>query len=163
MIVIRAPSLFNVVWGVCKYVFPKNALKKMVFSGPRNYLEVLDGFVDRNVLPPCIVPDGRGLVAVDMPSNLDGGIIPDHITGLEDEDDDEDDALGIIDSVGPVGYESTTSLETDTDYSDIAAHQSFRTTVLTCHSSLLRVRGRRIAGGWWNGHNPTKSIRVCSE
>jgi hypothetical protein len=128
----------------------------MVFSGPRNYLEVLDGFVDRNVLPPCIVPDGKGLVAVDMPSKLDGGVIPDHITGVEDDDNDFDD------DDGPVGYQSTTSLETESDHSDIAAHQSFRTTVLTCHSSLLRVRGRRITGGWWNGHNPSKSIRVCS-
>jgi CRAL/TRIO domain len=162
MIVIRAPSLFNVAWGLCKYVFPKNALKKMVFSGPRNYLEVLDGFVDRSVLPPCIVPNGKGLVAVDMPSNLDGGIIPDDTIGLEDEDDDEDDDAGLLEIVGPVGYESTTSLETDSDSSEIAAHQSFRTTVRRSHSSLLRVRGRRITGGRWNGHNPAKSVRVCS-
>ena len=38
----------------------------MIFAG-KNYLEVLDEFIDRHVLPPSIAPGGSGCVAMGLP------------------------------------------------------------------------------------------------
>ncbi|CAB9501459.1 SEC14-like protein [Seminavis robusta] len=148
MIVIRAPSIFSLVWGVVKYAFPKAAMKKFVFSGPKNHLEVLDKYVDRDVLPPCIVPGGKGTVAVEMSPYLDGGIIPENITGQEDDDEKE----LLVDA----GYESTASTEVSSDCSDAPLASNH----IPLSTTSLKIRCKRITGGWWNGNTPSKSIRV---
>lgn len=134
MIIIRAPSIFNIAWSLVKHVFPKNAVKKMVFSGPHNYLEVLDKYIDREVLPSCIVPGGQGRVAIDMPTRLDGGIIPDHLC-LEEEvvPDAEEVSFGS-------GYESSASLESDNISESVRAG---------ARSSSRSVRCKKITHGCW--------------
>ena len=136
MIIIRAPSIFNLAWGLCKHVFPKGAVKKMVFSGPNNYLQVLDQYIDREVLPPCIVPGGKGQVAIDMPTRLDGGIIPDDVCIAEEVPDSEEASFA--------GYESSTSLESASE-SDASE----------------RVRCKKITHGCWVASSSKKKcIRI---
>ena len=48
----------------------------MVFTGPSDYLQVLDKYVDREVLPPCIYKEGKGSAIDCMPQNFEGGILP---------------------------------------------------------------------------------------
>ena len=145
MIIIRAPSIFNIAWGLCKNVFPKGAVKKMVFSGPHNYLQVLEKYIDLDVLPPCIVPGGKGQVAVDMPIRLEGGIIPDGLCLDETIPEKEE-----------VSVEST-SLEDSA--SDSEATEVVISNVSICQSN---VRCRRITHGCWVvAHtNETKIIRI---
>lgn len=79
VIVIRAPSIFRVMWSLAKHVFNREAQEKMIFTSNSNYLEVLNEYIDLNVLPSCIYPQGQGEPAIGMPQNLEGGRIPDHI------------------------------------------------------------------------------------
>ncbi|CAB9501461.1 SEC14-like protein 4 [Seminavis robusta] len=76
IIVLRAPPIFNFIWNMAKHFFPPEGQKLMVFTGPSNYLKVLDKFVDRKVLPPCICKEGRGTAMDCMPQNFEGGNLP---------------------------------------------------------------------------------------
>ena len=77
MVIIRGPSIFKMVWGVVKHVFPPSAVEKMTFSGPNDHEKVLAKFMDLDVLPPCISPEhGRGYAAMGMPQRLEGGPPP---------------------------------------------------------------------------------------
>jgi len=49
----------------------------MIFTGTSNYQEILDKYIDREVLPPCICKDGKGGAIDCMPQNYGGG----HIRG----------------------------------------------------------------------------------
>jgi CRAL/TRIO domain len=75
MIIIRAPSIFRYAWAVAKNCFRQSMRKKMIFAS-KNYLEVLDEFIPRNVLPPSIVEGGLGCVAMGMPPLI--GDLDDH-------------------------------------------------------------------------------------
>lgn len=66
MIIIRAPSIFRYVWAVAKHFFRQSARNKMIFAS-KNYVEVLDNYIDRHVLPPSIAPGGYGQVAIGQP------------------------------------------------------------------------------------------------
>lgn len=143
MIIIRAPSVFNLAWGLCKHCFPKGAVKKMVFSGPHNYLQVLDKYIDREVLPPCIAPGGQGKVAVDMPTRLDGGIIPDDLCIDEEVVPDREAA-----SYG--GCDSSISL--DSGRSDESVNVSLASKGARC---------KRITHGCWvEAPSKKKFIRI---
>jgi CRAL/TRIO domain len=154
-IILRAPPIFNFMWGVCKHAFPKGAVKKMVLTGPHNYMEVLDKYVDRNLLPPCIYPEGKGEVAIGMPARLEGGLIP------------EDDCYYLEDSLDPIkdtvdsGDDSSTSFETDCDSSGGSSGDSLgRSTQMR----LRKVRCKRILEGRWakKASSPEVLHVVCS-
>lgn len=72
VIIIRAPSIFRYIWAVCKHFFRQSLRRKMIFAGS-NYLEVLDEFIDRHVLPPSIDPEGYGCVAMGQPPLIGDG------------------------------------------------------------------------------------------
>lgn len=78
IILLRAPSVFNFLWNIAKHFFPPEAVKLMVFTGPNNYMKVLDRYIDREVLPSCICKEGRGGAIEYMPQNFEGGKIPPH-------------------------------------------------------------------------------------
>ena len=78
MIIIRAPAIFRLAWNVVKHFFPQSARDKMIFAG-KHYQKVLEKYMDLDVLPPCIWEGGKGEAATGLPSNLEGGIIPDHV------------------------------------------------------------------------------------
>lgn len=137
MIIIRPPFIFNAVWSICKYAFPKGAVKKMVFSGPNNHVEVLAKYVPLEILPPCIMPGGNGKVAIEMPSRLEGGLIP------------KDDDVSIETS-----SESSTCVET---YSD-AQGESL---VSGVQSNPLKVRCTRIAAGSWASTSKGVQLIPC--
>jgi hypothetical protein len=76
IILLRAPSVFGMVWNIAKHFFPPQGRKLMVFTGPNDYLTVLDKYVDREVLPPCICKEGKGSAVDCMPQNFTGGVVP---------------------------------------------------------------------------------------
>ena len=142
MIIIRAPSVFNLAWSFCKHCFPKGAVKKMVFSGPHNYLEVLDKYIDREVLPPCIAPGGQGKVAVDMPTRLDGGIIPNDLCIDEEVVPEHEEA-----SYG--GYDSSTSADSRGSEESVKLGKASK-----------GARCKRIIHGCWV-EAPPKGMVIC--
>lgn len=138
MIIIRAPSLFNVVWSMCKRAFPKGAQKKMVFSGPHDYLQVLEKYIDLQVLPPCIMPGGRGKPGIDMPPRLEGGLISEDNISVAEEANSTQTALE---------YESATCSQASSD-SD-AEKSRVRRGMRSKKSCSVSVRGKRLIGGRW--------------
>jgi CRAL/TRIO domain len=72
VIVIRAPKIFGVFWNVVKNFFPARMRRKIVIAGNTGYLEVLEKYMDLNVLPRCIYEGGSGGTAVGMMQDLDG-------------------------------------------------------------------------------------------
>ncbi|CAB9503614.1 SEC14-like protein 2 [Seminavis robusta] len=66
LIIIRAPSIFRYAWAVAKNFFRQSLRRKMIFAS-KNYLDVLDEFIPREVLPPSIAEGGLGRVAMGMP------------------------------------------------------------------------------------------------
>lgn len=86
IILLRAPSIFQFIWNIAKHFFPPEGRKLMVFTSPSNYQQVLDQYVDRDVLPPCICKEGKGSPMESMPQNYGGGLIPKTIdTTIPDE------------------------------------------------------------------------------
>ena len=132
-IILRAPALFNMAWSMIKFAFPKNAQKKMIFTSPSNYLEILEKYVDLNVLPPCIYPEGKGDVAIGMPPRLDGGLIPEHIS---DADDYEVEIGFDTVSMGCSSFTADSDLESDI-------------TNLKVSSAEISARCKQITKGCW--------------
>jgi hypothetical protein len=77
LLVIRAPSLFKVIWNVVKHFFDPGVRSKMVFCGPSDFREVLLEYVDLEILPDCVVPGiGVGKPIIGMPPRFEGGPLP---------------------------------------------------------------------------------------
>jgi hypothetical protein len=76
LIVIRAPTLFRMVWAVFKYSFDPGVIQKMVFCGSSDYEKVLEEYVDLSILPDAIVAQGKGKATEGMPSKFEGGPLP---------------------------------------------------------------------------------------
>ena len=81
MIIIRAPAIFRLVWAVARNFFPQSSRDKMVFAG-KHPEKILAKYMDIKVLPPCICEGGEGQVASGLPPSIEGGIIPDHVQPL---------------------------------------------------------------------------------
>ena len=75
IIIIRTPAVFRAVWALVKRFFPDFMQQKMEFAGYHNYLQVLEKYLDPEILPPCVNPDGKGGAVPDMPQNFEGGKI----------------------------------------------------------------------------------------
>ncbi|CAB9514411.1 SEC14-like protein [Seminavis robusta] len=78
MIIIRAPHIFRFAWKTIKGFFSEESQSKMIFADS-DYLAELGKWMDVDVLPQCINPDGHGETAIGMPKYMQGGQIPDHI------------------------------------------------------------------------------------
>ena len=78
IIIIRAPTIFTWAWALAKPFFDPGVVEKMVFCGVNDYRRVLSEFMELEVLPSCIVPEGKGGVAISMPPRLEGGPPPIH-------------------------------------------------------------------------------------
>lgn len=72
IIIIRAPGVFRFVWAVGKKFYDPKVVNKMEFCGADNYLSVLSRYVDLDVLPRCINPEGSGEARAGS-RNFDGG------------------------------------------------------------------------------------------
>lgn len=59
-IVIRAPRIFQMAWSIAKHFYDDRVHDKFVFTNHDNYLQVLSKYVDLEVLPPFVYPDGKG-------------------------------------------------------------------------------------------------------
>lgn len=76
LIIVRAPTVFRMAWSLAKHFFDTGVVAKMVFSGSSNYLQVLDQYVDRKILPSAMCPEGQGEVIEGMPDRFEGGLVP---------------------------------------------------------------------------------------
>lgn len=72
IIIIRAPTVFRLVWNVVKHFFDARVVSKMEFCG-ENYHDVLGKYMDLHVLPPCIFQEGKGEAVEGLPSCFEGG------------------------------------------------------------------------------------------
>lgn len=131
MIIIRAPALFRMGWALVKHIFPAPARKKMIFAGD-DYLDVLDHFVNLDVLPPCINPVGHGCTAIGMPKMI-GECDPGQKKGLVEET-------------------QTTSTCSFSEASDSEDFYSSRV--------QLRVTSKKILGGKWEDGLGGSTIRL---
>lgn len=73
IIIIRAPTVFRMAWSIVKRFFDPHIVDKMEFCGDKDYLQVLEKYVDLEVLPPCIYPQGHGEAVDGHPKNFEGG------------------------------------------------------------------------------------------
>lgn len=83
MIIIRAPTIFRMVWRIAQSFFAPEVREKMIFAG-KDHMETLDKYMDRRILPTCICPDGEGQAARGFPPSFEGGLVP---TDFDDNDD----------------------------------------------------------------------------
>jgi CRAL/TRIO domain len=78
IILLRAPRIFKLVWSLA-HPFVHDSVKKLiVFSTEHEYLEVIDRYMDRRVLPACICPaEGRGEGTLGFEKvKMEGGQLP---------------------------------------------------------------------------------------
>jgi len=66
VIIIRANPIFRMVWSLVKHFFRQQLRDKMIFAG-KNYLQTLDKYMHRSVLPQYIYEDGQGRSARGLP------------------------------------------------------------------------------------------------
>lgn len=112
MIVIRAPTIFRMVWRVAKTFFRPEVVAKITFA---NSLDDLDKYMDKSILPPCVYPQGQGQAARGFPPNFEGGIIPDDFDETYEEEDvvstntclSRDSGSFSSDDEGPIRSQST--------------------------------------------------------
>ena len=76
LIIIRAPTVFRMAWSLAKHFFDAGVVKKMIFTGSSDYLDVLDKYMDREILPAVMCAEGKGDVLEGMPSRFEGGLLP---------------------------------------------------------------------------------------
>jgi len=76
LIVLRAPNIFRIIWTIAKHFFDPGVVKKMTFTGHANYKQVLREHLDLEILPDCVVPEGKGKAAEGLPGNFQGGPLP---------------------------------------------------------------------------------------
>lgn len=61
IILLRAPYIFRTAWSLIKTFFDAEVQKKIIVTGEKDYLDVLDKYMDRSVLPSVICPEfGKG-------------------------------------------------------------------------------------------------------
>jgi hypothetical protein len=76
LIIIRAPTLFRMVWAIFKHFFDAGVVQKMVFCGSSDYEKVLEKYVDLSIMPDAVVAQGQGKATEGMPSKFEGGRLP---------------------------------------------------------------------------------------
>jgi hypothetical protein len=76
LIIIRAPTLFRMVWAIFKHFFDAGVVQKMVFCGSSDYEKVLEKYVDLSIMPDAVVAQGQGKATEGMPSKFEGGPLP---------------------------------------------------------------------------------------
>ncbi|CAB9513305.1 SEC14-like protein 5 [Seminavis robusta] len=102
MIIIRAPSIFRMVWRIVQTFFAPEVRAKMVFAG-KDHLATLREYMDIDILPPCINPDGHGQAARGFPPSFEAGLIP----------DDFDDSDELCSYSGNTAYSSFSSADSE--------------------------------------------------
>jgi len=75
LIIIRAPAIFRVMWISFKHFLPSAMTNQTEFASSDRYLDVLDKYMDREILPPCICPDSNGQLVKCMRS-INMGVEP---------------------------------------------------------------------------------------
>jgi len=86
LIIIRAPWIFRMIWGMVSYFFDPGVVAKMQFCGYDDYLEVLEKHMDLTILPKELFENGKGEAEDECPPYFDGGIIPKEGEGEEEKD-----------------------------------------------------------------------------
>jgi CRAL/TRIO domain len=78
IIVIRAPAIFQMAYNAVKPYLDDSMRKKITIASGKNHCQILDQYMDLQVLPNVICEEGRGQVVEDFGSVVwTGGKIPD--------------------------------------------------------------------------------------
>ena len=60
ILVIRAPAIFKLIWGLVQHFFDQELRQLMIFaSGDKDSQEVMEKYIDKDVLPHVLHPGGR--------------------------------------------------------------------------------------------------------
>jgi len=76
IIVIRASRIFQVIWSLVHHFVDEKTKNLLVFGTASDYLDVLEDYVDLEMLPSAIYANGRGVGAVGLPKRIEGGRLP---------------------------------------------------------------------------------------
>lgn len=138
VIIIRAPPIFRAIWSICKHFFLQSLREKMIFAG-KDYLKVLDRYIERSVLPACIAEGGRGCTAPGLPAII--GTVPQRNTHKQ-----------LPPLIGAFEKHLSDVEETDEEDSSIA--------------SSVSVSGTVLAKGYWMeddafGASTYSNAKVC--
>ena len=90
LIIIRAPWVFRMIWGIVSYFFDPGVVAKMTFCGHDDYLDVLEKHMDLRVLPKELYENGEGVAEDECPPHFDGGVIPEEDLTVEHENRDNE-------------------------------------------------------------------------
>ncbi|CAB9508025.1 SEC14-like protein 5 [Seminavis robusta] len=80
VIILRAPAIFEWGWNsVVKHFFDEHIRKMITFTSAEDYLQVMDKYIDLEVLPDCLAPGigkGKAMPGFFETVRLEGGLIP---------------------------------------------------------------------------------------
>ena len=80
VILLRAPAIFEWGWNhVVKHFFDPHVRDMIVFTGPDDYLQIMDQYIELTVLPGCLAPGygtGKAMPGYFETIHLEGGPIP---------------------------------------------------------------------------------------
>lgn len=97
ILIINAPFVFRIVWSIAQHFCNESLKKSIILCNPRNSKAILEKYVDRAVLPPCM--GGTGRPGVGMPQDMTGGILPPELlVSKAAEEDNEDGIPGLMKS-----------------------------------------------------------------
>lgn len=77
ILVTKAPVIFRIVWSIAQHFCNESLKKSITFCNAKNTQEILDLYIDREVLPPVFCQQGKGRPGTGFAqSTLEGGIMP---------------------------------------------------------------------------------------
>lgn len=76
LIILRSPSAFRLIWKGFTVFLDPGVVRKMIFTSTSNYKSTLEKYIDLSVLPPELVPQGKGEAWAGMRGNFLGGRLP---------------------------------------------------------------------------------------
>jgi len=76
VIILRAPKIFKHAYAITQVFVSPDIKDKMIITDANNYLEVLDKYVDRAVLPSEICDEGKGRAFEGLNNHFKGGVLP---------------------------------------------------------------------------------------
>ena len=78
IIILRAPMIFQIAYNALKPFIDASMREKLIITTEKNYKQVLEQYVDPNVLPSEIYPGGTAVAVDEFDTVWKGGKIPDH-------------------------------------------------------------------------------------
>ena len=146
IIVLRAPLIWKLFWGLIKHFFEPYIRELVIFTTEADYLEVLDQYVDREVLPSVICREhGKGNVMTGFENiRLEGGLLTEEIIQASKSSLELASPRKLWPAVSMDSSEAT-STTTKTDEEDSCSEHA-----LSPGCAAVGVASRTIGKGTWD-------------